>query len=154
MPNVSQQKNIGAYLKGAYASLDTAAPALIVAGGAGDNVEQTGDGIDTLGAGSGKVITGFLAALADTETLSLRLRIQESDDDITYDAAEELIAPTVVATSSGGTNEAGVQVFDVDLSGRKRYVRFLTTPDLSAAGVDTAYVMTVLAFNDDVYPAT
>jgi hypothetical protein len=146
---LSTHKNIGAELKAydANASASSGAPVLILAGGTGDGVKIDGVKIDryngTALANSAHLVTGFLAALADTKTISFAHELQESSDGTTWDTAEAIEASTVYATSSGGTNERGVAQFDIDLSNRKRYIRFNVTPDLSNTATDTATFHTV-----------
>ena len=113
-----------------------------LAGGAGDNVEVTGPSIDRMpngeqGFDAASVLHGGTAALDTAETLSIRTRIEESDDDSSFDAAVELEAPTVVATGIGAAISYNHKV-KVDLRGRKRFFRILTTPDLSRGATDTA----------------
>lgn len=157
MPNVSQQKNMGAYCYGAVASAsaNSGAPSLITAGGTGDNVAVTGQTINREKLPlSGKLCIPFLAALTDTESISFTVAIQESADGSSWDSAETLQSATVAATSSGGSNEHGVVTLDVDLSGRKQYVRFNITPDLSASDTDTALFAAVFVLGgDDLVPA-
>ena len=57
----------------ANSSADSAAPVLILAGGTGDGVKITGETVDTQGYSSVAVVTGYLAALADTKTLSFAI---------------------------------------------------------------------------------
>lgn len=134
----------------ANASADSAAPSLITAAGTGDATKVTGVGIDrkqgqTL-ALSAAVTTSFLAALADTKTLSLAHEIQYSSDNSTFDTAVVLEASAVKATGeTGGTNERGQAEFSINLISQKRYFRINVTPDLSATGTDTASFATQAA---------
>jgi hypothetical protein len=145
-------QDLGAHTKSydANASANSGAPVLILAGGTGDGVKITGVTLDRYNgnamADSCVLQTGWLAALADTKTLSLAHELQESADGSTWDTAEAIQASTVVGTSSGGTNERGVSVHDINMRGRKRYIRFNVTPDLSATGTDTATFHTVATF--------
>lgn len=124
------------------ASASTGAPVLILAGGTGDAVKITGVAVDrkqgTSLADSMTVVTGFLAALADTKTLALAHEIQYSADNSTWDTAVVLEASTVKATGDSGSNERGRVEFNVNLRSQKRYWRVNVTPDLSATGTDTA----------------
>ena len=136
----------------ANSSENSGAPSLIVAGGGLDNVEVQGQTIDRRAAvgpagnfaDSAVIATQFLAALADTETLSLRHRIEESDDGSSFDAPEELEAPTVVALASGAENKRGVREVKLTLRGRKQFYRINVTPDLSRGATDTASFATVV----------
>lgn len=115
-----------------------------LAAGAGDNVEVTGGNIDRMAPGEQgfdalAILHCGTAVLGDAETLTLRTQIQESADGSAFDAAEEIEAATVVATGGGGgTTETYQRKVKVDLRGRKRFVRILTTPNLSAGATDTA----------------
>lgn len=136
--------DLGAHVKGAYCGCTNSAgaPIAIVAAGAGDNTAVEGKAVDRLGYDSAVAVIGFLAALAETETLSIAAEIQESADGVSWDTAEELQAAAVAATGgSGGSNEYGKVEFDLNLRGRKRYFRINHTPDLSATGTDTAISM-------------
>lgn len=130
------------------ASHNANAPSLITAAGTGDNTKVTGRTVNrfngTALAHSAVVATGYLAALTDTKTISLAHEIQESADNSSWDSAEAIEALTVKATSSGGTNERGVDVHDLSLTARKQYFRINVTPDLSAGATDTALFFTVV----------
>ncbi len=149
--------DIGSRLKKLYgaATNTTGAPIIIVAAGAGDNVANTGAGIDRQGFNSAVVVLTGLSALADTKTLSLAVEYQTSTDDSTYATAVALQASTVVATGdTGGTNETSVTAFDIDLASFPRYFRVNFTPDLNATGTDEAIVTcAVLLGGADVLPA-
>ena len=139
----------------ANSSADSAAPVLILAGGTGDGVKITGETVDTQGYSSVAVVTGYLAALADTKTLSFAHELQESSDDSTWDTAEVVEAATVYGTgTTGGTNERGKAEFAIDMKLRKRYIRFNVTPDMSATGTDTATFHTIAVMGGaNVLPA-
>jgi len=153
----SAQKDLGAEIKCKFA-----AGGRLVAAGAGDNTEVTGPTIDRYGASgvqryaSAVLSVGTRAVLAAAATLSLRLRYQESADGAAWDAAVELYAPTVVSTGGGGgSTEQTVTETKMDLSARKRYLRFLVTPDLSAGGADTAeFVAQCVLGGGHTLPAT
>jgi hypothetical protein len=124
-------------------------PVLIVAAAATDNVERTGPTIDRVVNGamadSAVIATSFRMALTAADTLTLRHRIQESDDAAVWAAAEQIEAVTVYATGGGGgTNEAGVTDIRLDLRGRRRYLRLLVTADLSAGAADTGHYHSVI----------
>ena len=136
--------------KFACASENSGAPSLVTAGGTGDGVEVEGETLDrmtgTALADSCVLEIGFLAALADTESVSFAVDYQESDDGSTWDTAVELQASTAAATSSGGTNEFGVVDLGLNLRGLKRYVRFNVTCTMSAGATDTALFAAVAVF--------
>lgn len=132
----------------ANASASGGAPILVVAGGAGDGVEVTGETIDRFSNGnlarSAALVSQFLASLGASETLSLAHSLQESDDGVSWDTAEVIEALTVKATGGGGgTDERGTDKHNISLEGRKRFIRFNVTPDFSAGATDTGYVTTM-----------
>jgi hypothetical protein len=116
----------------------------IVAAGTGDNSAVTGQSIDRCAANGRRYEAcrlgiEFKAVLAAAATLSVAVELQESSDNSNWDTAEALQASTVAATGPGGGGTVhGVLEFPVQLSGRKQYIRFNFTPDLSAGSVDTA----------------
>lgn len=133
----------------------------LVAAGAGDNTKITGQKIDRGGASGSQMYQSAIvnvnwhANLTDTKTLALALELQESNDGVTYDTAEVVYATTVVATSAGGGDVYGTTQTALDLSKRKRYMRFNPTPDLNASGTDVAEVMLqVTLAGGNTLPAT
>lgn len=111
-----------------------------VAAGAGDNTKVTGQSINRLGFGSCKVAIAYKAVLAEDETLSWAIEVQESADGSSWDTAEVIKAATVASTGgTGGTTNYGTVEYDDDLTGRKEYVRYNPTPDLSASATDTVH---------------
>ncbi len=136
------------------------------AGGTGDDTILTGFAIDrarfSLDASlaiSVDVIVAYDATLAAGKTLSLTFDLQTSIDGQNW--TDYAIQPaTVVATGpTGGGRVVGVSRLTrqdsniasgysvgVDLSGARRYVRLLLTPDLSNTGTDTAVISTVGVF--------
>lgn len=127
-------KNIGAYIAAVACGLATA-----TAGGTGDNTEITGATIDRLGYASCQVVAAAKTTLGASETLKFALTLQESEDGSTWDTAKVVYATTTVKTGAV-TNGLCQKTSDIDLSGRKRYIRFNLTPNLSASGTDTAVV--------------
>lgn len=129
----------------------------LVAAGTGDNTKVTGEGIDCRGFGSGKIVVAYRAVFSATDTLTLAVEVQESDDDGVADAyagtTEVIQAATLAATGATDTKK-GVVEFDIVLASRKRYVRVNVTPDLTAGATDTAEVITTLVMGGaDVIPA-
>lgn len=123
-------------------SNNAGAASLITAGGALDNVEVTGPTIDRLDAESGmarscRIDTQYLATLGAAETVSLRHRYQTSADNSNWDAAVEIQALTAKGAAGAG-NTRGIDSHNLSLAGLKRYIRILTTLDLSRANTDTA----------------
>lgn len=122
------------------------APELIVAAGAGDNTAITGNTINRQSFGmpqSCLLAVSYYVNLADTETLSLAVEIQESSDGSSWDTAEAIQAATVVKTASGAFTDGEVKTYKVYLGDRKQYIRFNCTPNFSASGTDTGVVQGV-----------
>ncbi len=68
------------------------------------------------------------------KTLTIALELQESDDDISFDAAEPIYAVKTVATGADGAAVVDFQTSDaVNLKTRKRYIRINVTPTLEFA---------------------
>lgn len=116
------------------------------AAGAGDNTAVlAAAGFDTRDVHSLVLVTHCLHTLTAAKTLSLAIRVQESDDNSAFDAATVLLAATVVATGVS-TNGETVHELKVDLRGllnRKRYLKFEVTPDLSNTATDTCTIRTM-----------
>lgn len=118
-----------------------------VAAGTGDNTKVTGATIDRMPAGAAGFLSAVVAVLgravlAEDETLKFALEYQESADGSSWDTAVALYTATTVATGgAGGSTELAVKETDLDLSARKRYIRFNATPDLSASGTDTGEML-------------
>lgn len=127
-PNVS---NLAAFIKAVACGASTA-----VAAGAGDATAVTGATIDRLGYGSAKFIISYRTSLTAAKTLSYAAEYQESADGSAWDTATALQTSTVQETGAL-TNQVGKLAFDLDLAGKKRYVRFNFTPDLSHTSTDT-----------------
>lgn len=147
-PHVS---DIGSFIKAAACG-----GGRLVAGGTGDATAVTGATIDRLGYGSAKVVLVSRAVLAQAATLALAVEYQESSNGSDWDTAVALQASTTVATGgSGGSTELDITTFDIDLSGKKRYIRVNYTPNLSAANTDTAEATCALVMGGaDTLPAT
>ncbi len=160
--SLQPKSDLGSHVVGldANSSENSGAPALIVAGGGLDNVKVTGQVIDRFQGSStqGKaesmtVVTQFLAALADTETVALAHELEESDDGSAFDAPEVIEALTVKATASGAENKRGQAEFDIDMRNRKQFVRYNVTLDLSRGATDTASFATVATLGGfDILP--
>ena len=144
MSGIATKKNVG-HLVAGRAAAAAIAPALITAGGSGDNVLVVGDVIDTLGFESA-VLTGTgRAALLDTESLDIAVQIEESGDGSSFDAPEVLQASTVLILADSTTNFEAVLKLDLnELGNRKRFVRIGVTPNLSRGATDTAIVLSSL----------
>lgn len=130
----------------------------LIAAGTGDNTEVTGPTIDRAIAGGAMFLSAVVAFLAsavltDTKKLKFGLKYQESADGSNWDTAVVIYASTDIITSAGGGAANGLKETDLDLSARKRYLRFLGTPDLDASGTDTAeWALAVTLGGADVTP--
>lgn len=142
-------------------TVGSGAPELIVAAGAGDNTAITGNTINRQTYGmpqSCLLAVSYYANIADGETLSLAVEIQESADGTTWDTAEAIQASTAVQSPSGSAfTDGAVKTYKVYLGDRKQYVRFNCTPNFSASGTDTGVVQGVAvlggAWNNAALPA-
>ncbi|HVJ44729.1 MAG TPA: hypothetical protein VM639_24745 [Dongiaceae bacterium] len=124
----------------------------VTAGATPDNHNVTGLAIDreTMHLPPAAVLAVYFeAVLGAAKTLAIKnVSIQHSDDGATNWATYlTLTDPGVVATGqSGGSTERGQVQNSVNLSGAKRWVRTMFTPDLSATNTDTCEVMSSLIF--------
>lgn len=150
-------KDTGAHIKTLHGSVSqdsSGDPKIVTAGATEDGVKVTGTAVDRLGYMSIELAIIALAVLADTKSLSFAVELQESADNSSWDTAEVIQASTIAVTSDGGTTESVLENFAVNLDGRKRYIRFNITPDLSATGTDIAIWAAVVAMGGaDVLPA-
>jgi hypothetical protein len=136
-----QFKDVGSYLDGVIGT----ATKTITAAGAGDAAYEAGATLDLLTMDhplSGLAVVIYSTTLADTESLSMKIKLEHGDESDLSDAADydfggAEVDHGVLVTSSGGTTETGIVVQRVDLSGLKRYWRVSTYVDLSASGTDT-----------------
>lgn len=136
--------------RSAFADLATA-----VAAGSGDNTESDGVWVDREDASSGiamsaKLVIAYEAVLAENETLSLTVNIQDDDDSAGGGTPADFgtaYVKTVVATGgSGGSTERGTLELDFDLGSARQYLRSQITPDLSRGATDTANVSAAWVF--------
>lgn len=155
-------RNIGAYINGRPVGFVSA-----TAAGSGDATEVDGDFQSIKGFASGALVVSYVAVLAQDETLSIACNVQDADDASGTGAADygDLFENAVVATGgTGGSTERGVVVLDVDFLGgtqgdadgscAREFMGGQFTPDLSAAGTDTAEVAAILILGGaDVNPA-
>ena len=157
MSGLSPRFDLDAQVKPQLASpaaTGAAGAVIITAAGAGDNTAVTGNSIDRQGYMSAKYVLSYVASLADGKKLSIAAEYQESSDNSTWDTAVALQASTLADTGgAGGSKEAGMLEFDLNLKGKKRYIRFNFTPDLDAGATDTAALIGVaLLGGRDVLP--
>lgn len=116
----------------------------VTATGQGDDSEVTGESIDRLGYDSVDVQFPYSVTLSSGETFSLAIEYQESSDDSNWDSAQTLRADSVVKTATADDTYTGVVSEGLNLKGKKRYIRFNFTPDLSVAATsDTLEIMGV-----------
>jgi len=136
-------RNIGAYLSAAFAALMQ-----VTAGGSGDAVEVSGPWIDRDGFESCSVVVSGQATLADADTLSLGMNLQDATDSAgagVADLAGTTIASAVIATGgTGGSTEDVAWKNDFILAGANQFVRAQITPDLSAGATDVATLVAVM----------
>ena len=137
----------GAVFLGANNTVETTpgsgAPELLVAAGAGDNTQIVGNTINRQTYGMPQsllVVVSSYLNLADTETLSLAVEIQESADGSSWDTAVAIDAATVVKTASGAFTDGQTNTYKVYLGDRKQYFRINVTPNFSAGSTDTGTV--------------
>lgn len=168
MSSIVMQKSIGELIVPKVLTKSQA----FTAAGAGDNLAITGTGVDREGMSTGSlalsldVEVAYDVTLASGATLSLTMNVQDSADNSTFaDFATEVA--TVVATGpSGGARVQGIARLVVPsankptgtpgmgLSGARRYIRLVLTPDLSAGGTDTGVVQAIGVFSGfDFLPA-
>jgi len=126
------RNSIGEYIKTLACGAFTA-----LAAGTGDNTAVEGATIDRLGYGSVRLVIAYLTSLTAAQTLSFAVEYQESANGSDWDTATALQGSTVAETGAQ-TNGVDEITFDLDLSGKKRYIRFNFTPNLSHSGTDTA----------------
>ncbi len=128
-----------------------------VAAGTGDNTELTSAGIDRMPVGQGGFLSAILAiayktSLTAAATLALTVKISESDDNSSWGADSTLINAEVLSTGAQ-TNLVGVRELGLDLTQRKRYIRFKITMDLSAGATDVfVYAANLTLLNADRLP--
>lgn len=115
----------------------------LTAAGAGDNAEITGTSVDLQDVGEAVIAIAFRAALTNAQSLLLTVKIQESDDNSSFDTAEVLASAVTAKLADSSTTFYGVYELKIDLQAnkkRKRYARFLVTPNLDAGATDTAII--------------
>ena len=146
--NLALMRNVGAWLKSAYALAHTDA----VAAGSGDATEVDGESVDLLGLGtnplSGKLMIPCQATLDTGETLTITANIQDSPTgtDQWADFGDALAATIIIPAAATDAEFEGMAELDVNLSGSRQFVRCQVTPDLSRAGTDTAEIAGVWVF--------
>jgi hypothetical protein len=120
----------------------------LTAGAGSDNAEQTGAALDlrdnfgTRRFQSGTAVIAATATLAAAATLTVTAIWEHSDDGSAWaEIGTDETVLTLTGPTGGGT-VTGAGVLGINLAEAKRHVRVKFTPDLSAAGTDTAKVAT------------
>jgi hypothetical protein len=136
--------NIGGYILPKYGvkHLGAGTNGAIVAGGTYDNVEATTQVIDRKGFDSCEVALFYQGAIATGESLTHGLKISDSADNGTWNTEAVIYAATTIVTLTTGATIYGVYTKDIDLTGYERYIKFLSTGNLSASGTDTIFLHT------------
>ena len=118
----------------------------LTAGGVGDNTAINGNSFYAGTYGSGKILVVYTATLAATKTLSLKVELKHSEDNVTFISVT--IKDGVIATGgAGGSTETGVFEYDFNREKLGAYVKVTVTPDLNAANTDTATVAFVNVYD-------
>ena len=110
----------------------------VTAGTTYDAAVQTSTVFDHTGYQSAVVGINYTATLTSSKTFNMGLVTVYSgltSTDVTTVLATGLVSRTMTAAVTG---ESNALCFDVDLAGAKQFVKFECTPDLTAAGTDTA----------------
>ena len=139
-----QAKDVGSYLSAVLGIANKA----VTAAGAGDAAYQAGAIQDMQALPhplSGLAVIPYTTTLADTKTLSMKVKLEHGDDsglsdaaDYTFNVSGGEVDKGVIATgTTGGSTHTGVVTQRFDLSGLKRYFRLSVYVDLNATGTDT-----------------
>lgn len=121
----------------------------VTAGGSGDDTKITGLEIDRTGFDSALLNIVANLNVADTETLSVEVEIQDKVEGGSWLTAEVIQADAVVFTSDGGDTDTLITIpVPIGLAKYNQYVRVNATPNLSASGTDTADIMGELVLAD------
>lgn len=139
--NISQARNIGAYIKNVLAFDHLT----VTAGGGADGVLQNGRSVNRLNYLSCVLSVFVSAVLASSETASVTVQLQDSADGSTgwVDYGDPLLITEVAAD---GADENGEVELDMNLSAAKGYIRSNITITMSAGATDTAEVMAGFTF--------
>lgn len=128
-----------------------------VAAGTGDNTELTSAGVNRIPVGqpgllSAALLISYLTSIAASQTLKATVKISESDDGTSWGADETIINAQTIETGAVAA-KYGCFELPLDLTGRKVWVRFKITLDLSAGATDTfTYVSTLVLGRSDKHP--
>ncbi|MCP3060969.1 hypothetical protein LXT21_19470 [Myxococcus sp. K38C18041901] len=119
-----------------YKAVGVAGGAL-TAGGAGDAVEVTGGAVDRNGFDFAQLLFTGTTNCAAGQTLKATVKVAESEDGVTF-GPDETLANAVTVVAGATAPQSFCLRVDLRVANRKRFVRLKVTPDLSAAGTDTA----------------
>jgi hypothetical protein len=135
--NTSMQRDVGRYVKLATGLM----PVTLTAGAGTDNVDQFGPAINRDGYLSALVGLNVSASMASGQSIAVTVRVQDSADGTTGwndflggDPAVPAAVTLLQANQAGGQ----LQLYNIDLSGAKTFIRVAAKGNLSAASVDTA----------------
>jgi hypothetical protein len=131
------KKNIGASIDSVFSGAVYAQ-----AGVTGSNLTAVaGASIDRQGYESGVYNVIYKTTLTNAKTLTLAAEYQESANNSDWDAAVDIVTAELLgAGTTGGSTITGVYEYDINLSEKKRYIKFNLTPTLSATSADVAII--------------
>jgi hypothetical protein len=126
----------------------------LTAAGTGDNTLATGLAIDQMAYSMPESIMFVVAAtavLAATKTLTVAMKIQDSDDGSTWadlvtanlGQGSNNSAGSFVLTAVGSATYSGIGTVGVSMEYCRRYVRLAVTPDLNNTATDTARLQAI-----------
>jgi hypothetical protein len=133
-----QTNNFGAYCKAVCAR-----GSRLTAAGAGDATEVTGNGVDRMGYGSGKLVIAAHANNTAAQKLTLTsVKLAYAPDNGSgapgsYGSdVEQLSGTTDLVTGTG--DQYGQYTLDIDFTSKDKWVRVKYTPDHTAGATDVA----------------
>jgi hypothetical protein len=95
----------------------------------------------------------YSAVLAEGKLLTLKtVKIEHSvnsnlSSPADYKVFENSTGTAIATGATGGSTEAGVKMYSVDLGAARRYIRLSYTPDLDATATDTAALSALAVFD-------
>jgi hypothetical protein len=149
----ARNNNQGAYYKGAFGEVR----AVFTAGSATyDNALGTSEAIDRKGFDSAKLMYQITTTLATTETVKAVSKIWHcTTSDGTYALHGTAIAASTTLDLGITTADKIIAEVNYDLAECNRYIKVVTSMDLSASGTDTcAYNLVVGLGGTTTYPVT
>ncbi len=121
----------------------------LTAGAGTDGVAQTcavldlETEFDDIRFGSGTAMVCATATLSAGDSLAITGKWQQSPDNATWADVNGAQSILTLIGADGGSTETGGAKLGINLAEAQRYVRFVYTPDLSAADTDTAKVSAI-----------